>query len=82
MPLRIYKRGAESETLQFHTWGCSGGKGKSPGAEWSPGGLRATRGEAVPLLGGQPVEAVRPPHRQRCQQTGEQPHSLVLEQGR
>ena len=32
----------ESETLQLHTWWCSGGKDESPGTEWGLGGSWAT----------------------------------------
>ena len=54
----INKGSAKAATLQLHTWRCSGGKGESPGAEWGPGGARATRGEAIPLLEGHLVETV------------------------
>ena len=54
----VNKGSAESETLQLNTWECSGGKGKFPGAEWGPGGSRATWGKEVPLLEGLLVETV------------------------
>ena len=60
---------AESETLQLNTWWSSGGKGESPGAEWGPGGSRATQGEVVPLLEGHLAEAVWPPGPNRPQRT-------------
>ena len=37
-------------------------------------GSSSHRGEAVPLLGGHLVEALRPPQRQRYQQTPENNH--------
>ena len=52
-----------------------------PGAEWGPGGSRATWDEAVPLLGGHLVEAVCVPQGKAPVDPGKQPHSLVLEQG-
>ena len=54
----VNKGSAKAATPQLHTWRCSGGKGESPGAEWGPGGSRATRGKAVPLLEGHLVETV------------------------
>ena len=46
-------------------------------------GFRATKGEEVPLLGGHLVEAVWPPTQAKAPvEPGEQPRSLVLEQGR
>ena len=45
----VNKGNAKAATPQLNTWWCSGGKGESPGAEWGPGGSRATRGKAVPL---------------------------------
>ena len=59
----LNKGSTESATPQFYNWQCSGGKGESPGAEWGPGGSRATQGKAVPLL----VETVRPPGPSRPQ---------------
>ena len=52
------KGSAKAATPQLPTWRCSGGKGESPGTEWGPGGFRATRGKAVPLLEGHLVETV------------------------
>ena len=43
------------------------------------GGLQATQGEALPLLGGHVVEAAWPPIQAKVPA---QPHLLVLEQGR
>ena len=68
--IKIANKGsAESATLQLKTWQCSGGKRESPGAEWGLGGSQATRGEAVPLLEGHLVEAVRQPGTSRPQRT-------------
>ena len=55
------KGSAKAATPQLDTWRCSGGKGESPGAEWGPGGSRATRGKAGPLLEGHLVETVEAP---------------------
>ena len=69
--IKTINRGStESETPQLDTWWCSGGKGESPGAEWGPGGSRATQGEVVPLLEGHLVETVRPPGPSRPQKMG------------
>ena len=60
------------QSLKLHssdTWQYSGGKGKSPVAEWVPGGLQATQGEAVPLLEVYLVEAGRPPYPSSPQRT-------------
>ena len=68
MPLRIYKRGAESETLQFHTWGAlvgrvnpqeqSGVQGASghTGRGGSPAGRTAGRGCAAPTQAKVPAD--------------------------
>ena len=37
----VNKGCAKSATLQLDILRCSGGKGKSPGTEWGPGGSRA-----------------------------------------
>ena len=66
--IKTVNRGsAESETLQLNTWQRSGGKGKSPGAEWGPGGSQATEAETVPLLEGHLIHALRPPGPRRPQ---------------
>ena len=75
----VNKGSTKSATPQLYTWWCSGGKGESPGAEWSQGGSWATRGKAVPLQEGHLVETVEATWSQ--QTPGRQPHSLVLGQG-
>ena len=59
-PIKTVNKGsAKSATTQLDTWRCSGGKGKSPGAEWGSGGSRATQRKVVPLLEGHLVETVK-----------------------
>ena len=66
----VNKGSAKAATPQLHTWRCSGGKGESPGAEWGPGGSRATRGKAVPLLEGHLVETVEATWSQQTPENG------------
>ena len=44
----INRGSAESETPQLNIWRQSGGKGESPGAEWSPGFFRLHREKWFP----------------------------------
>ena len=60
----------KAATPQLHTWRCSAGKGESPGTEWGPGGSRATRGKAVPLLEGHLVETVEATWSQQTPENG------------
>ena len=59
-------------------------EGQIPRRSVKSGGLQVTWIEAVLLLGGHLVEAVGgpPPEAKTPVDLGEQPHSLVLEQGR
>ena len=54
----VNKGSTESETPQYNTWQCSGGKGECPRTQWGPKGSQTTRGKAVPLLEGHLVETV------------------------
>ena len=68
--IKTVNRGnAESAAPQLDTWRCSGRKGEFPGADWGLGDSRATQGEAVTLLEGHSVEAMRQPGPSRCQRT-------------
>ena len=42
----VNKGSAKAATPELNTWRCSGGKGKSPGTEWGPGGSQSTWGKA------------------------------------
>ena len=66
----VNKGSAKAATPQLDTWWCSGGKGESPGAEWGPGGSRATWGEAVPPLEGHLVETVEATSSQQTPENG------------
>ena len=54
----VNKGSTKAATPQLDTWQCSGGKGEPPGRGWGPGGSRASRGKAVPLLEGHLVKTV------------------------
>ena len=66
----VNKGSAKSATPQLDTWWCSGGKGESPGIEWSPGGSQVTWGKVVPLLEGYLVETVEATWSQQTPENG------------
>ena len=66
----VNKGSAEAATPQLHTWWCFGGKGKSPGTEWGPGGSRDPHGKAVPLLERHLVETIEATWSQQTPENG------------
>ena len=66
----VNKGSAKAATLQLDIWRCSDGKGKSPGAEWGPGGSPATWGKVFPLLEGHLAETVEATWSQQTPENG------------